>query len=595
MSKVIEKLKNDPLMPLRHSAEHVLQLVMESKFPGLKKVMGPPIENGFYGDFDFDGKISEDDLAKIEEEMKRIIEADLPITMKKVTVEQAKELFKDNPYKLEFIDEISKEEKEVSICEIGKKGEKYYDLDLCMGHHVNSTKKINAFKLLSVAGAYWHGDEKNKMLTRIYGTAFKSKEDLNKYLELLEEAKKRDHRKIGKELDIYMFSDLVGPGLPLYTPKGGVIIGEIEAFIRNLQEQMDYGHVYTPHLAKEDLYQTSGHLQWFKEGMYPPMEFEGEGNYYAKPMNCPFHIEIYKNKIRSYKELPIRYAEFGTVYRYEKSGEISGIMRTRGFTQDDAHIFCTEDQLVEEFIKVFEFTNKLLTGLGLLDNWHRLSLRGEDKEKYAGNENQWEKATILIREALKKAGIDYTEAIGEAAFYGPKLDIMFKDVLGREIQISTIQVDFLLPDRFKLTYIDKEGKEKQPYMIHRAPLGSRERILATLLEYYLGAFPVWLSPVHAVVIPIGEDHIEYAKSIMLQMKEKELRVKIDERSETMQAKIRNAQLEKIPYMLIVGDKEVKNHTVNVRLRTEDNKSEKKVDEVIEKIKDIYLTKSLKLW
>ena len=593
--KIIAQLKNDPLMPLRHTTEHILHRSMEILYPGLVRVMGPPIENGFYFDFDYAGKVSEDDFAKIEAQMQKIVDADLPIKMQKVSAAEAKKIFKDNPYKLEFIKEFEEADERISLSVTGKESDEFYDIDLCAGPHVKSTGKVKAFKLLSIAGAYWRGDESKKMLTRIYGTAFDSEKALEEYLELLEEAKERDHRKIGKQLDLYYYSNLVGPGLPLYTSKAGVIIEEIQNFMIEMQKKMGYGHVSTPHIAKEELYQTSGHLQWFKEGMYPPMEFEGEGKYYAKPMNCPFHIEIYKSQKRSYRELPIRYAEFGTVYRYEKSGEISGLMRTRGFTQDDAHIFCTEEQVVEEFIKVFDFTKKLLKGLGLSKYEHYLSIRGDEKDKYAGNEKQWDKATGFIREALKKAKLKYIEKPGEAAFYGPKLDIVFKDSLGRDVQISTVQVDFLLPERFNLTYIDKNNKEVQPYMIHRAPLGSRERILAILLEHYSGAFPVWLAPVQAVIIPITEKQEKYAKKVAKSFSEKNLRVEVDDRSETMQAKIRDAQLQKVPYMLIVGKREEEKKQVSVRLRNNKDLGAKKFDQVILKINEMRLTKSLQLW
>lgn len=575
---------------LRHSASHLLAAAVTSLWPKAKPTLGPPIEDGFYYDFDFGQvKISESDLPKIEKEMHKIVKEWKGFRKEELSAKKAKEFYKDNPYKLELIDEFSQKGEKITLYKSGD------FLDLCRGGHIKSPKEeLKHFKLLSIAGAYWRGYEKNKMLTRIYGTTFLTQKELEDYLGRLEQAKMKDHRKIGKSLGIYLISDLVGPGLPLYTPKAGVIIGEIESFMRQLQEEMGYGHVYTPHLAKEDLYKISGHLQWFAESMYPPMEFEGEGKYYAKPMNCPFHIEIYKSKPRSYRDLPIRYAEFGTVYRYEKSGEISGLMRVRGFTQDDAHIFCREDQVVDEFLKVFEFTDKLLRGLGLTEHWHRFSLRGDEKDKYAGNIKQWEKATKLIRLALKKANINYKEVVGEAAFYGPKLDILFNDILGHEIQISTIQVDFLLPDRFNLTYIDKSGKEKQPYMIHRAPLGSRERIIAILLEHCLGAFPVWLSPVQVIILPISKRHTKYANSVLKNLKEKNIRVEVNDKNETLPFKIRQATLEKIPYIAVVGDKEEKAKAVALRFRSGEDLGQIKLEKFIEKVIDKIETKSLNL-
>jgi len=581
--------KEKELEAMRHTAEHVLEQAMVRLYPGLKMAMGPATDEGFYFDFDYEGKNSEEDFAKIEAEMKKLIKADLPLRREELDIGRARKLFGDNEYKQEWLDEIEERGEKATVYWTGKEF-----VDLCAGPHVASTGKIGAFKLLSVAGAYWRGDEKNKMLTRIYGTAFATEKELDEYLEKLEETKKRDHRKLGKTLEIFMFSDLVGPGLPLYMPKGAVVVGEIENFMRQLQTQMGYEHVYTPHLAKQDLFQTSGHLQWFAEGMYPPMEFPGEGKYYAKPMNCPFHIEIYKSKTRSYRDLPLRYAEFGTVYRYEKSGEISGLVRTRGFTQDDAHIFCREEQVVDEFRGVFEFTDKLLSGLGLSDHWHRLSLRGEEKKKYAGNEKQWQRATELIREALKQSHISYKETPGEAAFYGPKLDIIFKDSLGREMQISTIQVDFLLPERFGLAFVDENGEEKRPYMIHRAPLGSRERVMSLLLEHYGGAFPVWLAPLQVKVIPITDKQSGYGREAEKALLAAGIRVELDGRSETMQAKIRQAQMEKVPYMLVVGKKEMKNKTVAVRTREGEDKGEVKLVNFVQEIKREIETKQVKL-
>lgn len=569
---------------IRHSLAHILAMAVLERWPSAKLGVGPTIMNGFYYDFELPEPVSPEDLPDIESRMRRFVKQNLGFRGRDVSFEEAREFFqkKNQPYKLNLIGDLEAYgTTEVHEHEEMKKGEKerkrlstvtLYQtgnfVDLCRGGHVENTKEIDpdALRLTKVAGAYWRGSEQNPMLTRIYGVAFRTKKELDEYFRKLEEADKRDHRKIGAQLGIYLFSDLVGPGLPLYTPKGGIIIGEIEAFMRQLQSEMGYGHVYTPHLAKEDLFQTSGHLQWFKEGMYPPMVFEGEGKYYAKPMNCPLHIQIYKEKIRSYRDLPIRYAEFGTVYRYEKSGTLGGLLRTRGFTQDDAHIFCREDQVVDEFIKVFEFTGKLLKALGLKKHWHRLSLPGPDRAKYAGNPEQWEKAIALIKQALKKKHIPYREAPGEAAFYGPKLDILFTDSLDRDWQITTIQVDFLLPERFDLTYIDRDGQKKRPYMIHRAPLGSRERIMAVLLEHHAGALPVWLSPVQAVVIPVGTSDRAWAKQVGKKLSGASVRVEVWDQNETVPKKIRDFELQKIPHALVVGPKEKKAKSVRVRER-----------------------------
>lgn len=592
--KVIEKLKNDPLMPVRHTAEHVLQAAMRNLYSEIKYVMGPPIENGFYFDFDLDEPISQEDFPKIEAVMKKIIKENLAVNMKEVTMEEAREMFASNEYKLNTLDEIKERGEKVTVCVMGD-DKNPRDIDLCMGGHTKKTGDIKAFKLLSVAGAYYKGDEKNKMLQRIYGTAFKSQKDLDAHLEKIEEAKERDHRKLGKELDLFVFTQEVGPGLPMYGPNAGEIIHEIEEFMRGLQREMGYGHVYTPHIAKSALYEKSGHLEWFKDGMYPPMEFEGEGEYYCKPMNCPHHIQIFKSRPKSYRDLPVRYAEFGTVYRYEQSGEISGIIRSRGFTQDDAHIFCMENQVVEEFIGIFNFTDQLLNTLGLFDRKYRLSLKGEGGDKYAGNNDQWDKVSELIKEALKVAKIDYEEVLGEAAFYGPKLDILFKDALNREWQLSTIQVDFLLPERFEIEYISEKGDKERPYMLHRAPLGSRERILALLIEHYKGAFPVWLAPLQIEILPISDKQMEYAQEIRDMFFKNGLRVEVNTKDSTIGAKIRESQMKKVPYMFILGEKEVDKNQVSVRLRSGEQYNGLETEEVLEKITNIYLTRSLKLW
>ena len=585
-------MKSKNLDNLRHSAAHLLAAAVLELWPKAKPTLGPPIAQGFYYDFDFSEHNTppgKKDLKKIEDKMHEIVKGWDGFSRIDVSFEDVRKKYKENPYKMEMAKDLEKEKKKLSVYKSGD-----FE-DLCGGGHTeNPCEDLKFFKLTTIAGAYWRGSEKNKMLTRIYGTVFPCDKELKDYLHKIEESKKRNHKKIGKELGFYLFSDQVGPGLPIYPPKAGVVISEIENFMKQMQEETGYGHVYTPHIGKEELYQTSGHLQWFAEGMYPPMKFEGEGKYYVKPMNCPFHIQIYKMDKKSYKDLPVRYAEFGTVYRYERSGEISGLLRTRGFTQDDAHIFCREDQVIDEFIRVFEFTDKLLNGLGLCNYWLRLSLRGDEKEKYAGNIKQWDKATELIKKALKKAKINYKEAPGEAAFYGPKLDVLFSDSIGRDVQISTIQIDFLLPDRFNLTYTSKNGEKKQPYMIHRAPLGSRERILAILLEHYLGSFPVWLSPVQVVILPITKNNTKYALSVFKKLSDNKIRVKINLKNETLGAKIRDAQLEKIPYMLVIGEKEEKEDKVCLRLRTGEDCGQVLLDKFTERVKEKINKKALDL-
>ena len=560
--------KEESIENIRHSFAHILAAAVLNIYPKAKLAIGPAIDNGFYYDFD-NVHIREEDLPRIESEMRRLAKQDWSFKKELWTVSKATAHYKKlkQEYKLDLIKDLSKGKKSTKLGMVYT-GEIF--LDLCRGGHVKSTKELplDAFKLSHVAGAYWRGDEKNAMLTRVYGLAFANKKELKEYSAKLEEAKSRDHRKLGKELGIYMFSDLVGPGLPLYLPKGSIVVQEIENFMKELQNEMGYSHVLTPHLAKEELFMTSGHLQWFKDSMYPPMEFKGEGSYYAKPMNCPFHVEIYKNEMRSYKDLPLRFAEFGNVYRYEQSGELGGLLRVRGFTQDDAHIFCREDQVIEEFIKVFEFVDILLKGLGLTDYSHRLSLPGKDKEKYAGNKKQWDKAISLIRKALKEKKIDFTEVDGEAAFYGPKLDVVFDDALGREWQISTIQVDFLQPERFNLSYIGENGKEQRPYMLHRAPLGSRERIMAILLEHHKGAFPTWLSPEQVWILPLSDKFEKVALKVEEKLKAKlpDLRTVVRSESETLGKKIRAGEKQKIPYILVIGEKEKKSGTVSVRQR-----------------------------
>lgn len=594
--KVIDKIKDNPLFPLRHSAEHVLHMAVESLFPGAKKVMGPPIEDGFYGDFDYNGKIIEEDFPKIEKRMKEIAEANLNVKMRESSFEELREIFKDNPFKLEMIEDIEKDKGKVTVCEIGDKNGKFYDIDLCAGNHIEKTGDIGAFKLLSVAGAYWRGSEKNKMLTRIYATAFETQEELDKYLETVEQAKERDHRKIGKEMELFMMDEEVGQGLPIWLPNGAFVRHKAMEFAFNTYLDRGYLPITSPHIASEALWSHSGHLNFYRDAMYNSFGIEDE-QYRLKPMNCPMHIKAYNHRPRSYKELPFRATEMGTVYRYEKSGVLHGLTRVRGFTQDDGHIICTEEQLHDELMEAMDLTMYVLKTFGFEDFEVNLSVRdSEKKEKYIGKDEGWDRAEEGLKLVLKNFGFeDYVEDVGGAVFYGPKIDIKVSDAIGRKWQLSTIQVDFNLPSKFNMTYVDSNGDQKTPFMIHRALLGSLERFMGVYIEHTKGAFPVWMCPIQVHLIPIGDKHVEYANEIASRFKDKHIRVFVDDRSDTMQAKIRDAQVNKVPYMLVVGDKEIENNTVSVRLRTEENLGAKPVDEVIEKVKEMYLTKSLNLW
>ena len=595
--KVVDKIKDDPLFSLRHSAEHVMQLAVESLFPGAKKVMGPPIEDGFYGDFDYDGKITEEDFPKIEQKMRDIVKENLPIKMRVATFEEIKETFKDNPFKLEMINDLEKDGEKPTVCEIGAKDGKFYDIDLCAGNHVGRTGNIGFFKLLSVAGAYWRGSEKNKMLTRIYATAFETQEELDEYLAKMEEQKKRDHRNINKDLEVFTLFEEVGPGLPLWLPNGMIIREELENWGKETEEKWGYQRVSTPFVTKKKLFELSGHVSYFGEEMFKvEVPGEEEDEYFIKPMNCPFHHLIFKSKTRTYKDLPLKLAEYGTVARYENRGSINGILRPRVFCQNDAHIYCSEEQAVDVFLEIVDLHRYYYSTLGLTDYHVELNLRDPEKmNKYHGEEEMWQKAEKITREALDKSGIEYTVVNEGAAHYGPKMDFKIKSAIGTEYGISTNQIDLYMPEKFGLKYVDKDGKEKPVIVQHRAPLGSSERFIGFLMEHFAGAFPVWLSPVQVQIIPIGEKHLKYAQEVSQKFKDKKIRTFVDDRSETMQAKIRDSQIKKIPYMLIVGDKEVENNKVSVRLRTEENLGARTIDEVISKVEEMYLTKSLNLW
>jgi threonyl-tRNA synthetase len=543
---------NEKLEIMRHSAAHVLAEAVLSIFPEAKFAIGPAIEDGFYYDFDLPRPLTPDDLPVIEAKMREIIAANVPFSRQEVTKKKAKALFAAQPYKLELIDEIPDEK--VSLYQQGE------FLDLCRGPHVASTGEIGAFKLLSIAGAYWRGDEKRPMLQRVYGVAFETEEALDEHLKKLDEAAKRDHRKLGKELDLFSLHEEAGPGLVHWHPKGAVIRRIIEDFWKEEHIKRGYDIVYTPHIAKVDLWKTSGHWEFYRDYLYSPMEVEGQ-EYIIKPMNCLGHILIYKNSHHSYRELPLRYAELGTVYRYERSGVLHGLSRVRGFTQDDAHIFCRFDQLEDEVAGVLELARFMMDAFGFTDYQVFLSTR---PEKYAGTLENWQQATETLSRALSRLSIAFKEDPGEGVFYGPKIDIKFEGWQG-----PTIQVDFNLPSRFNVTYTGEDSKEHLVAMVHRTVLGSMERFLASLIEHYAGAFPVWLAPVQVVIIPVADRHLEYARKLGAELKGEGVRVEVDDRSETVNLKIRRAQLDKIPYMLVVGDKEVQASTVSVRRRSQE--------------------------
>ncbi len=540
----------------RHSSSHLMAQAVKEVFPSAKMTIGPAIEEGFYYDFDFERPFTPEDLDKIEAKMTEIVKRDLPISRMELSKEEAVKLFQQRgePYKTELIEEI--DTPPISAYQQGD------FIDLCTGPHVPSTGKIKAFKLISSAGAYWRGSEKNKMLQRIYGTSFPRREDLDAHLKKLEEIKKRDHRKLGKELDLFSISDEIGPGLVLWHPNGAIIRKTLEDFWREAHVKAGYELVFSPHIARLDLWKQSGHLQFYKENMYAPMDIDGMP-FELKPMNCPFHIMIYKSHLRSYRDLPFRWAELGTVYRYERSGVLHGLLRVRGFTQDDAHLFCRPDQIESEILKVLDFTTFVLKTFGFDSYDIYLSTR---PEKFVGSPERWEQATAALESALKQKGLAYQIDPGEGVFYGPKIDMKIKDVLGRSWQCTTIQVDFNLPERFGITYRGEDGREHQPIMIHRALMGSIERFFGILIEHYAGAFPTWLSPVQAKVLPITERQRDYAGQIQQRLRGAGIRCALDDRNEKVGLKIREAQLMKVPYMLVVGDREAADQTLSVRNR-----------------------------
>jgi len=556
---------------MRHSAAHVMAEAVQSIFPDAKFGIGPAIENGFYYDFGLPRPLTPDDLPLIETKMNEIIAANMPFISQEVTKEEARRLFSSQPYKLELIDEIP--DKKVGLYQQGS------FVDLCHGPHVSSTGEIKAFRLVSIAGAYWRGDEHRPMLQRIYGVAFETNKALAEYLKILDEAARRDHRKLGKELDLFSIHDEAGPGLVHWHPKGAAIRRVIEDFWKDEHIKRGYDIVYTPHIAKLDLWKTSGHWEFYQDYLYSPMEVERQ-EYIIKPMNCLGHILIYKTKLRSYRELPLRYAELGTVYRYERSGVLHGMSRVRGFTQDDAHIFCRFDQLEDEVVDVLNLAHFMMNAFGFT-NYH--VLLATRPEKYAGSTKVWEEATETLGRALGRLEIDYNIDSGEGVFYGPKIDIKLEDALGRAWQGPTIQVDFNLPQRFDVTYIGEDGKEHHVVMVHRTVLGSMERFVASLIEHYGGAFPVWLAPLQVMVIPVADRHLDYAYSLGSQIRNKGVRAGVNTRSERVNLKIRQAQLDKVPYMLVVGDKEMANSTVSVRLRSGEQLPPQSLDDFTETI------------
>lgn len=563
---------------IRHSISHILAAVIEQLFPGAKFAIGPVIEDGFYYDFD-NLKISEEDLSKIENKMRDLIKQDLKFAKKEISKTKAKKLFKNQPYKLELLENLEK----ITIYQVGD------FVDLCRGPHIKSTKEIksDAFKLTKIAGAYWKGDEKNKMLQRIYGVAFNNKNELDEYLAKQAEAKKRDHRHLNKLLNLYQISDEVGPGLVILHPKGAIIREEIEKFWKEEHQKRGYQYVSTPHIGKLDLWKKSGHWDFFRESIYNPMKIE-EAQYLLKPMNCPFHVQIYQSQIRSYKELPIRYCELGTVYRYEKAGVLHGLLRVRGFTQDDAHIFCTPEQLGKEIVGVLDLAIFMLKTFGFKEYEFELAVRDPKgkKKKYLGEDKVWSKAEKALVYALEKKKLKYHRAEGEAKFYGPSIDIKLIDTLGRGWQGPTIQVDFNFPEKFSLTYIDNQGRKKQPIMIHRTVLGATDtRFLGSLLEHYGGALPIWLAPVQTWLIPVGQRHQKYAQKVAKLFQEANIRSELKDDNETVSKKIRDGQLQKIPYLLVVGDKEEKSDSVRLRDRQKGDLGPIETKKFIEKIKE----------
>ncbi len=570
--------EQDPLLPLRHSTAHVMAQAVGDLFPGTRFGIGPAIADGFYYDFDLPHPLTPEDLEQIEARMREIIQGDYSFVRGEVDPEKARQVFRDQPYKLELIADIlaGRANEDGAVLEEARPVLSTYThdtfTDLCRGPHLERTGQIpeDGFKLLRIAGAYWRGDERRPQLQRIYGTVWPSHRELEAYLHRLEEMERRDHRRLGRDLDLFSIAPDIGPGLVLWHPKGGIVRYLIEEFWRQEHLKWGYDLVFTPHIGRSWLWQTSGHLDFYKEGMYAPMDIEGQ-EYYIKPMNCPFHISIYKSQLRSYRDLPMRWAELGTVYRYERSGTLHGLLRVRGFTQDDAHIFCRPDQIEDEILRCLDFTLHILGSFGFHEYDIALSVRDpERKEKYIGGDAAWEQAEASLVQALEARNLPYRREEGEAVFYGPKIDLKIKDALGRDWQCTTIQFDFNIPERFDLTYIGEDGQEHRPYMVHRALLGSLERFFGVLIEHYAGAFPVWLAPVQVAVIPITDHQVPYARQVEEKVRAAGLRVVLDDSNRRMQAKIREHQLQKVPYMLVIGRREEASEQVAVRLRSNED-------------------------
>jgi threonyl-tRNA synthetase len=600
-SKQAARYEDSKLYRIRHSAAHVMAQAVLEIFPEGQIAIGPPIEDGFYYDFGLPRALTEDDLAQIEARMREIITGQHPFIRREVSAEEARRLFAGQVYKLELIDGLE----QGGVDEYGNKTSEPPIIstyrqdafeDLCRGPHVAHTGEINpdAIKLMSVAGAYWRGDSEREQLQRIYGTAFETKAELDDYLRRLEEARARDHRKLGVELGLFAFSPLVGKGLPLWKPNGAVLRDTLERFLRAEQIQAGYLPVVTPHIAKVDIYRTSGHYPYYADSQYKPIDVDGE-EFLLRPMNCPHHIEIYRSEAHSYRDLPIRLAEFGTVYRYEQSGELTGLTRVRGFTVDDAHLFVRPDQLEEEFIAVVRLIQRIFEIMGFTDFRARVGTRDPNSAKYVGAPELWDQATKAIIAAADKAGLNYFVAEGEAAFYGPKLDFIFRDVLKREWQLGTVQVDYNLPERFGLEYMGEDNQPHRPVMIHRAPFGSMERFVGILIEHFAGAFPPWLAPVQAALIPVADRHVDYLNSVAARLVESGLRVQVYDGRDRMNAKIRLAQGQKIPWMLIAGDRDVEADAVSVRLRSGEDLGGMPVSEFIARAVSIVSRKALALF
>jgi len=572
----------EKLEVMRHSTAHIMAEAVQSIFPDAKFGIGPAIENGFYYDFDLPRTLTPDDLPVIEAKMKEIVASNTPFIREEVTREEARQVFASQPYKLELIDEF--EDEKVSIYRQGS------FVDLCRGPHVSSTGEIKAFRLVSIAGAYWRGSERRPMLQRIYGVAFNTEKELDEHLKRLEELESRDHRRLNKQLNLYISPEEVGGGLIIYGPKAGRIRAIVEEFWRQEHFANGYELLYTPHIGLSKLWETSGHLDFYKENMYSPIDIEGQ-QYYLKPMNCPFHMLVYKSQVRSYRDLPLRWAELGTVYRYERSGVLLGLLRTRGFTQDDAHIICTPEQVESEIAEVYRFSIHMWKAFGFDKYEVYLSTR---PAKAIGTEEQWRQAEEALRKVLHEQGVTYETDEGGGAFYGPKIDIKIEDALGREWQMTTIQFDFNLPERFDMVYTGKDGQEHRPYMIHRALLGAWCRFFGLLIEHYGGAFPLWIAPVQVMVIPVADRHLGYARELETKLRKKGIRVKVDDRSERMNLKIRQAQLDKIPYMLVVGDNEMSASTVSVRLRGGEQLSSQSLDSFIKTVAKTIKNKKIDL-